>query len=142
MSIVTLGLFDVYWVWRQWKRFVEHGEVLSPFWRTFFLVFTNYSLFASVRSRAYDEGIDVSWNPPLMATLYLALNVTWRLPDPWWIVSLLVFVPLIPIQQTIDRINARHVAELPNRGFSGANAFGIVIGGLVLILVLIGGLLG
>jgi hypothetical protein len=142
MSIVTLGLYNVYWVWRQWKRFVEHGEVLSPFWRTFFLVFTNYSLFARVRSRARDEGIEVRWNPALLATLYLVLNVTWRLPDPWWIVSLLVFVPFIPIQQTIDRINGRHVAELPNRGFSGANAVAIVVGGLVLILVLVGSLLG
>jgi hypothetical protein len=77
-----------------------------------------------------------------MATLYLVLNVTWRLPDPWVLVSLLVFVPLIPIQETIERINARHVAELPNRGFSGADAVAIVIGGLVLILVLIGVLLG
>jgi len=142
MSIVTLGLYDVYWVWRQWKRFVEQGQVLSPFWRTFFLVFTNYSLFARVRSRAREEGIEVSWSPALMATLYLVLNVTWRLPDPWVLVSLLVFVPLIPIQETIERINARHVAELPNRGFSGADAVAIVIGGLVLILVLIGVLLG
>jgi len=142
MSIVTLGLYDVYWVWRQWKRFVEHGQVLSPFWRTFFLVFTNYSLFARVRSRAREEGIEVSWSPALMATLYLVLNVTWRLPDPWVLVSLLVFVPLIPIQETIERINARHVAELPNRGFSGADAVAIVIGGLMLIVVLIGVLLG
>ncbi|HEV8234153.1 MAG TPA: hypothetical protein VGP84_06120 [Gemmatimonadaceae bacterium] len=142
MSIVTLGLYDVYWVWRQWRRFVEHGQVLSPFWRTFFLVFTNYSLFARVRSRAREEGIEVSWSPALMATLYLVLNVTWRLPDPWVLVSLLVFVPLIPIQETIERINARHVAELPNRGFSGADAVAIVIGGLVLILVLIGVSLG
>jgi len=142
MSIVTLGLYDVYWVWRQWKRFAEQGEVLSPFWRTFFLVFTNYSLFARVRSRAREEGIEVGWSPALMATLYLVLNVTWRLPDPWVLVSLLVFVPLIPIQETIERINARHVAELPNRGFSGADAVAIVIGGLVLILVLIGVLLG
>jgi hypothetical protein len=51
-------------------------------------------------------------------------------------------VPLIPIQETIERINARHVAELPNRGFSGADAVAIVIGGLVLILVLIGVSLG
>jgi hypothetical protein len=142
MSIVTLGLYDVYWVWRQWKRFVEHGEVLSPFWRTFFLVFTNYSLFARVRSRAREEGIEVSWSPALLATLYLVLNVTWRLPDPWVLVSLLVFVPIIPVQETIDRINATHVAKLPNRGFSGTNAVAIVIGGLVLILVLIESLLG
>ena len=142
MSIVTFGLYDVYWAYRHWKRFVEHGDVLSPFWRAFFAPITNYELVARVRSRARDDGIEVGWIPALMATLYLVLNVTWRLPDPWWLISLLCFVPLIPVQQTIDRVNARHVAELPNRGYSGANAFGIVIGGIVLILVLVGTLLG
>ena len=78
-----------------------------------------------------------------MATSYIVLNATLGLPDPWWIVSMLVvFVPFIPIQQTIDRINATHVVELPNRGFSGADAVAIVIGGVVLIPVLIGTLLG
>jgi len=142
MSLVTFGLYEVYWVYRQWKRFVEHGDVLSPFWRTFFLTVTNYVLFGRVRSLARENRVEVDWLPSILGTFYLALSLSWRLPDPWWLLSLLSFVPMIPVQRTIDRVNALHLAELPNRGYSGWNIFGIVLGGLLLLLAMYGTLTG
>ena len=43
----------------------------------------------------------------LLGALYLALLVTWRLQDPWWLVSMLSFLPMIPVVRTVERIMAR-----------------------------------
>ena len=142
MSLTTCGLYTVYWVYRQWKRFAEHGDPLSPFWRTFFLIFTNYALFGRVRARARQERVGVDWLPSIMGSFYLTLSLTFRLPDPWWMLTFLSFVPMIPVQRTIDRVNGLRVAELPNRGYSGWNIVGIVVGGLVLVLVVYGAFAG
>jgi hypothetical protein len=142
MSLTTFGLYTVYWVYRQWKRFVERGDVLSPFWRTFFMLVTNYALFARVRARAREDRVPIDWLPSILGSFYLTLTLTFRLPDPWWMLTLLSFLPIIPVQRTIDRVNAMHLPELPNRGYSGWNIFGIVVGGLLLILAVYGTLTG
>ena len=37
MSLVTFGLYELYWMYQQWKRVkIRTMEDLSPFWRTFF----------------------------------------------------------------------------------------------------------
>jgi 4-hydroxybenzoate polyprenyltransferase len=47
------------------------------------------------------------------------------------------------VQRTIDRINARNAGgPLPNRGYTGANVVGIIIGSGVVMLVLAGAMLG
>lgn len=47
MSFMTFGLYQYYWIFKnwQWVRDVEN-EVISPFWRTFFSVIFNFSLFS------------------------------------------------------------------------------------------------
>jgi hypothetical protein len=140
MSVVTLGLYDLYWAYQQWTRIkARTGESLSPGGRAFFAHLWGFSLFERVRSDASAEGINAGWSSGALGTVYLIMGALWRLPDPWWVVSMLSFLPLIPVVQTIS---ALHDKREPNRdrnsSFSGANVGGLVIGGGVLFLVLIG----
>jgi hypothetical protein len=143
MSAVTLGIYAYYWMFKQWARIQrQSGEVISPFWRAFFGPFWNFSLFKRVRSRSRAEALTVNWNPVLLGVAFLVVTLLWRLPDPWWLISLFSFVLLVPVQQTIEQLNARYAhALLPNRRYTGINVVAIVIGGFVLVLGIIGALM-
>ena len=63
----------------------------------------------------------------------------WRLPDPYWLVSYLSFVPLLPVQSAVNRLNSVAAPDAPrNDSYSGANVVMIVVGGLLLALAIFG----
>ncbi len=67
--------------------------------------------------------------------------MTWRLPDPWWLICLGTLIPMIPVQQAAQRVNERYAVadtEWRNDNYSTANFVIIVIGGLFLTLAVIG----
>jgi hypothetical protein len=57
-----------------------------------------------------------------------------RLPDPYGLLGLLAFVPLLPVAQRVNRLNAelRPPADRNTR-FSLANIAGAAIGGVILL---------
>ena len=78
------------------------------------------------------------WSPAVIGTLYLILSALWRLPNPWWLISLGSLVSLIPVVQTVESINAVAPAlEGRNDSYSGANIATIAIGGLLSFLVIV-----
>lgn len=145
MSLVTIGLYQYYWFYKQWRCVARAAprEPMSPFWRTFFTPLFAFSLFARIGARAELEKLTPGWNDVVLGIAYLLLSSSWRLPEPWWLISLLAFAPVIPVQRTIDAINRRHASgPLPNRNYSGSNVVGIIVGGGILLLVVIGVLFG
>jgi hypothetical protein len=140
MSLVTFGIYDLYWAYQQWTRIkTRTGENLSPFWRAVFGPLWGSSLLTQLQKDASTHGINATWSAVPLGILYLAINITWRLPDPWWLISLLAFLPLVPAVRTIA---STHDRLMPSRDknvlFSGANWAGLVIGGLLLVLTIIG----
>jgi hypothetical protein len=142
LSICTLGLYQLYWCHQNWKRLKAYsGESLSPFWRAFFAPLWNFSLFKRIRTAAASAGMSVNWNSGALATLYLVLNMSWRLPEAWWLISIGSFIPMIPVQMAAQRVNEHRGAESTesrNDTYNAANIATIVIGGLLLILAVIG----
>jgi hypothetical protein len=108
LSLVTLGLYEIYWFYKNWKLIKSRtGLSIRPFWRALFAVFYCHSLFKSVQESAISHDCRSSVSPGWLAFLYVALTVAWRLPDPYGLVSLLTFLPLLPVQAAINEINAR-----------------------------------
>lgn len=140
LSVCTFSLYDFYWFYRNWQRIKQQtGESLSPFWRAFFGPLWNFSLLRRIRDTAEVAGVAVSWSSGLLATAYLLLTITWRLPDPWWLVGIGTFVPLLPALRTVRLINDRVGSpESLNESYSGANVATILIGGIVVLLALFG----
>lgn len=142
LSLVSFTAYTFYWFYQNWKRIKTASQGnMSPFWRTAFAPLWGFSLFSHIRTLASAQGIAVDWNHGLLGTLFLLLNLLWKLPDPWWWISLTVFVPVIPVQQTAQRVNAiyaKEVGEARNDTYSAGNVAMIVIGGLLLVLAMIG----
>lgn len=105
LSFCTAGLYQGLWIYANWARLRRReSKPLSPFWRTVFSALWNFELFPAIRRIAESEGVAVSWQPALLAALYLGLGAAWRLPDPWSWVSVLNLFVLLPIVHTIGQL--------------------------------------
>jgi hypothetical protein len=121
MTIFTLGIYQFYWVYFNWKCLNKRYSLnTSPFWRATFSGVTNFELFAKVREAATVEGVAVSWHPAALAIGYLLLSVCWRLPDLWWVLSQVSFLPLLPVVLTINALPS-------SRGFRQGYSIGNVV---------------
>jgi hypothetical protein len=140
MSLMTLGLYEIYWLYKHWQLERDAtGEDLSPFWRAVFGPLFAFSLFRRIRDAALQAGADTALPSTGLAVGYFILMSTWRLPDPLWLVSLLSFLPLMPIQAAVRRINAKVAPEAPlNDRFTLANVMIIVLGTLALFFAILG----
>ena len=131
LSLVTFGLYEIYWFYRNWKLMRDRqGEAVSPFWRAVFSPLTAYSLFERIKG-IEGPGREAGWGASGLAVAYLLTISAWRLPDPWWLVSLLSFVVLIPVQGTINEVAVERGLQV-DRSFSGWNVMALVVGGVLL----------
>ena len=140
MSVLTFGIYDLYWSYRNWHRIKARSrEDLSPFWRAFFAPLFAFALFERVHEAADRKKLGVGWSAGLLGVLYFLLHALWRLPDPWWTISLLGFAPVLPVVRTIEELHASEPStEGVNSRYTGANIAAMIIGGLVLLLALLG----
>lgn len=138
MSLCTLGLYELFWFYRNWNRVRERtGGGLSPFWRAFFAPFWAYSLFQEVRADARAQETRTGWSSGALAVAFVMCTIVSRLPDPVALLAFLSVLPLIPVQNTINALAARRGAR-PDDTFRGRHAAVAVIGGILFVLVVIG----
>jgi hypothetical protein len=141
LSVLTLGLYNVFWFYRNWVRLRERtGQRLSPFWRSFFSVLWASTLFGEVKRQARDADVRSGWSPLGLALVYLGLTSLWRLPTGWALLGYLTVLALVPVQHTINRLAAERGAK-PDASFRLAHVPVFVLGGIFLLLVVIGSLM-
>lgn len=140
MSLTTFNLYLIYWFYKNWKAVQRiTGEKVSAPVRAFFYVIVSYALFIRIRRHAASDGGVSLFPAGALAAAVFLIGMLWRLPDPYWLVSMLGFLPLIPVQNTVNEMNAR-VAPAADRNahFRGWNWLALTLGALVLIMALIG----
>jgi hypothetical protein len=106
LSLLTAGIYELYWFYKCWQYVrARDGRKLRPFWRAFFSPLWLYPLQEDVTAHA-PAGASPSLGSVPAAVLYGALCVApWKLPDPYWLVSLLTFVPLLPLLGLVNASN-------------------------------------
>jgi hypothetical protein len=140
MSVVTFGLYEIYWFYKNWKCVQRNykDNVSAPV-RALFYPLVSYPLFKRIREHAAKSGIEGGVPAGALAIAVFALAMLWRLPDPWWVVSLFGFLPLLLVQSTVNEINRKLAPDADaNSRFSGANIAALVIGGILLVLGVVG----
>lgn len=140
LSVCSFGLYELYWFYKNWQRIaVQSSEKLSPFMRAFWSVFWSFSMFNRIKELGIRNSVPIRWSAGLLGSLYFVLALSWRLPDPWWLVSILSFLPFLPVVGSAAAINARVASdEAANTSFSRANVAMVVIGGPLLALAVYG----
>jgi hypothetical protein len=137
MSLVTFGLYEVYWFYKNWQCLQRLGHKLNAPIRAVFYPLTAWWLFKPIAEQARKAGLSLQAGG--LALAVLIFGGLWRLPEPWWLVSLLGFLPLLPVQQVVNDLNRQVAPDAdPNSRFTGANIAALVLGGVLIILTLIG----
>ena len=140
LSICTFGIYELYWCYQNWKRIkLASGLKLRPFWRAFFAPLWAFSLFRRIKSLAVSSGVPINWSSDTLAVFYFFFKMT-QLPGPWWLISLGTLIPMIPVQQTAQRVNERFAApntDWKNDKYSTVNVVIIALGGFFVVMAVI-----
>jgi len=140
MSVLTLGLFDIYWFYRHFKSFSSENEWRITAWvRAIFYPLTSYTLFRelNISVRKVDPAKGVS--TVMVPILLFIINMLWKLPDPFWLITFASVLFLVPAQNTINFYwREKFGDKVEQAKFGGWNIAYSIIGGIFLILALIG----
>jgi hypothetical protein len=148
LSLATLGLYHLYWFYKQWDRRKAHDEDVIPVLRSIFGVLFAYSLFQSVNreiERNAEPGVSFAGlaleplNAGGLALGYFFLNMLWRFTDLLSLAGLFAFFPLVMAQKRINQLHAE-LGYDPAEGssYSAGTIATLVVGGLFWLLIIVG----
>lgn len=140
MTIATFGAYEVYWGYKHWKILEPRlNEPILPFWRGVFGVFFLYALTREINIAGKARGIEKPLPAEVLAVLFFLLNLSVRLPDPYWLVAFLAVVPIAVVQRRANRVNAQE-APLSDRNsrIRGWNWLAVLIGLPLFVMAVIG----
>ncbi len=137
LSLVTLDLYPLYWLYRNWQLALRSGQSVSPLLRTLFAALFSYSAFRRVRAEAMGVGVDPGLPAGLLAMTFALLPVFSQLPTPAGLLGLLGFLPVYAANNVAAQINER-VGDQENHDdrFTVWNWVCIALGGPFLLLSL------
>jgi len=139
MSIVTFGLYNIYWFYKNWlviKKF-ENTKIM-PFWRALFSSIFAYFMFKRIQKSAKNSGSDLSIFPVITALAYFAVEALGHLPEPYWFLYLFSVLLLIPANAAATKVNQQACSEsYQNEKIKGWNWLAVFIGVTLLSLNII-----
>lgn len=136
MWFVTLGLYGVYWFWKQWHAVSRRdGRKRWPFVRALlFPMIYCYPLLRDIRQQAVQAGVPCYASPALLTLAYLVLGIC-LFSETSYALSVLSFAQLlvfIEAQRVANAVNQTLApAHDPNRRFSRWNISALVLGSLL-----------
>jgi len=144
LSLTTLGIYPVYWFWRNWRAIKqETGGDQWPWARALFSPLWAFLCFANLRDATRHHRRPLAFAPGLLAVAYFLLNFSSRLPNGLWLFALFSFVPLLPVNSLLRRYH--HDEGMDMRVYDRFGVWHILVvifGGFFLLLALIGTLRG
>ncbi|MCF7749609.1 hypothetical protein KQ945_02540 [Bacillus subtilis subsp. subtilis] len=140
LSLVTLGLYPLYWFWQNWRAIKrETGGTQWPWARAVFAPLWSFLCFSDLRDIAVSRRRDLAFAPGLLAAVYFLLNLAGRLPGALTLLSLFTFVPILPINSLLRRYHREEGVDTRRMDRFGVwHILLLVFGGLFLLLVLFG----
>lgn len=139
MSLCLGGLYELYWFYKNWIHIKKSDKSdIMPFWRAFFSPLWAYFAFERIQQEANELKLNITLSVGFMAVAYFILHLVSAFPDPYWLISFLSFIPLLPANDAITKINEKKVDNFEqNSKIQGWNWLAIVLGGSVMILSVI-----
>jgi|GEM_PF-212003 len=153
MCLCTLGLYQTYWFFKNFQLEADRagrGRYAGPIVRAVFSVFLAYSLFTDIKRQGeLAPGVlgqsELAQGPRLaagwLALAWALLSISYRLPDPYWLISSFNFVALLPVQTVVNELNTKLSPGADrNEDFSGWELFACGFGVVLTALTLVGAL--
>lgn len=107
MNVITWNLYTLYWFWKNWRYIKERDRSsILPWARALFSQLWYYALLSDIR-RHHTCGPSRLSAIALGAVPYFLTIFLGALPAPYWLLSVLAFVPLLPAVSQINLLNRR-----------------------------------
>jgi len=144
MSVVCLGLYQLYWFYRNWRLADRpNSTMFGGIIQALFYPVLAYFLFRRIEAERRKHGAGRPLVPGLLAAALFVLTVLWRLPDPYWLIAIFAFAPIVPVQVAVNALNEKLAPDADeNRRLSPWNVLALLAGGLVLAMMIVGLTLG
>ncbi len=135
-SIVSLGIYEIVWVYRNWKFFKEKEDLnISPFWRAIFAIFFINSLFKKMLKLSQEKNYKETYSSGWLTAFWFILALLSRLPDPYWLISISTFIPLLGPLNAINYYWEKSGTKLPERKLKWWHILLVIVGILIWILI-------
>jgi hypothetical protein len=144
LGAACLGFYHLFWFYQNWKCARRlGGEAFSVPLRALFYPLTAFFLFRRIEAQRREHAAGGRVDAGVLAVLLLACTLMFRLPDPYWLLALLHFVPLLPAQIAVNALNAKLAPGVdPNRRWGPGSVLALLLGGSITALAVIGALFG
>ncbi|MEM1175118.1 MAG: hypothetical protein AAGA33_02115 [Pseudomonadota bacterium] len=138
MYFATFGLYAIYWSYRNWRFIRERDQSgVMPILSAIFYVVTFYWYMKSLAPSLDSTLLSSTTARVLLAIALYGLAAVSALPDPYWLVSLLGFVVLLPVvlaMASTARTHPERAERVPV--FHWSNALAYLIGLPILLLAI------
>jgi hypothetical protein len=138
MMVVTFGLYQIYWFYKQWDRVRDAGDHVAPAPRSLFSLIFCYSLFRRIIDSTHAVGVATSLSAWLLAVGFIVPSLMWRADGLVAFLGFLAIVPLVAAQRIATAVAlGQGSTEDRNTRLTLLNWAGVVVmGGLFVLLVL------
>jgi len=147
MSIVSLGLYAMYWIYRNWRYLKERdGLNIQPFWRAWFGIFYCHSILKAIQTDRQTNAIEkASFSAGGLATGWILLTIlataigqNAAVSFLGTLISLSSVLFFLPAQNYINRVNEKLSPRPPYKSWSAGHAVCLVWGMIMWLVILAG----
>lgn len=145
MSFLTLSLYNFYWFYKNFDLYEKrYNEGSIPILRALFSPIFSFALFASVNAELENRESSRVLPAAFLAIVYFLLNASGRLlPEPYFLISFLAFIPLISANNRINNLNALEDENYdPDDDITWVNWIFLLTGTATIILMVFGLIMG
>ena len=131
LYVATFGVYSLLWFYRNW-RYVKRRDD-SAIWPIPRALFSHLMYFALLSDLKAEDDIR-----PLssgLALAFLMLAFAWQMPDPYYWIGALGFLPLLPAVRAINELNREAGVPVPPSGRWRLRNLPVVLGGGALVMV-------
>ncbi|KYQ80712.1 hypothetical protein AWW73_16045 [Acinetobacter lactucae] len=138
LSIISLGLYPIWWMFKAWRFFLIKDNLnIMPAARAIFSILFLYSLFNHIKKYAKEQGYPNDFSSGWMYLGYLITSLLVRLPDPYWLISLCSIIFLIPAFKALNYAQKQLNTTIEQEKFNTPQIILIIIGSIMWLLIFI-----
>lgn len=139
LSICTFGLYELIWFGRNWNLIQQQEKTkISPVWRALFSVFFFYEFANKVLEVAKRKGYEHTFWPGGLTVAYIFFVLASRFPEGWSLISLLSFLPFIPLLDAIFFVNEHVPNAKVDQHVHIIEVVAVIVGGVLILFALFG----
>jgi hypothetical protein len=139
LSLASFGMYNIWWIYKSWKFFQEKDILdIRPAVRTIFSIFYLHDLFKRILTFANEKGYDKGFEPAIYFIGYVFVNMLSKLPSPFWLVSSLGVIFLVPPFKALNfaKQNSAEFTTIEQTSFTTRQTVLLIIGFLFATLVI------